>query len=136
MSRIAKLIFMHFHAALPIFTALIVTPSLAQLNAKYLTQHTELDSLPGIRVSNLVADRQGYICTGTINGLARFDGYEFKRNPQKVLEKIFQPFFTTKPTGEGTGLGLSLSYDIVKAHGGEVKVETKEGEGSEFVNQL
>ncbi|HEV8272958.1 MAG TPA: ATP-binding protein, partial [Chitinophagaceae bacterium] len=53
--------------------------------------------------------------------------------PQKVLEKIFQPFFTTKPTGQGTGLGLSLSYDIVKAHGGELKVETKEGEGSEFI---
>ncbi len=49
--------------------------------------------------------------------------------PPKVLDKIFQPFFTTKPTGQGTGLGLSLSYDIVKAHGGELKVETKEGEG-------
>ena len=56
--------------------------------------------------------------------------------PQKVLDKIFQPFFTTKPTGQGTGLGLSLSYDIVKAHGGELKVETKEGEGSEFIIQL
>jgi two-component system, NtrC family, sensor kinase len=56
--------------------------------------------------------------------------------PQKVLDKIFQPFFTTKPTGQGTGLGLSLSYDIVKAHGGELKVETKEGEGSEFVFSL
>src|SRR5436190_22787008 len=44
--------------------------------------------------------------------------------PQRVVEKIFQPFFTTKPTGLGTGLGLSLSYDIVKAHGGEIKVET------------
>ena len=53
--------------------------------------------------------------------------------PQKVFDKIFQPFFTTKPTGQGTGLGLSLSYDIVKAHGGEFKVETKEGEGSEFI---
>ncbi len=52
--------------------------------------------------------------------------------PQKVLDKIFQPFFTTKPTGQGTGLGLSLSYDIVKVHGGELKVETKEGEGSKF----
>lgn len=52
--------------------------------------------------------------------------------PQKVVDKIFQPFFTTKPTGQGTGLGLSLSYDIVKAHGGELKVETMEGEGSEF----
>jgi len=56
--------------------------------------------------------------------------------PQKILDKIFQPFFTTKPTGEGTGLGLSLSYDIIKAHGGEIKVETKEGEGSEFVIRL
>ena len=55
---------------------------------------------------------------------------------QKVLDKIFQPFFTTKPTGQGTGLGLSLSYDIVKAHGGELKVETKEGEGSEFIIQI
>ena len=57
--------------------------------------------------------------------------------PQKVVDKIFQPFFTTKPTGEGTGLGLSLSYDIVKAHGGEIKVETKEEEGGvEFIIQL
>jgi signal transduction histidine kinase len=52
--------------------------------------------------------------------------------PQKIVDKIFQPFFTTKPTGQGTGLGLSLSYDIIKAHGGEIKVETKEGEGTTF----
>ena len=56
--------------------------------------------------------------------------------PQKVLDKIFQPFFTTKPTGQGTGLGLSLSYDIIKAHGGEIKVETKEEQGTEFIIQL
>jgi signal transduction histidine kinase len=65
--------------------------------------------------------------------------------PQNIVDKIFQPFFTTKPTGSGTGLGLSLSYDIIKAHGGEIKVETKEGEarpddtvgrGSEFIIQL
>ena len=56
--------------------------------------------------------------------------------PEKILDKIFQPFFTTKPTGQGTGLGLSLAYDIVKAHGGEIKVETKEGEGSQFIVQL
>jgi two-component system NtrC family sensor kinase len=56
--------------------------------------------------------------------------------PQKILDKIFQPFFTTKPTGQGTGLGLSLAYDIIKEHGGDIKVETKEGEGSEFIIQL
>jgi len=56
--------------------------------------------------------------------------------PQKILDKIFQPFFTTKPTGEGTGLGLSLAYDIVKANGGEIKVQTKEGEGTAFTIQL
>jgi signal transduction histidine kinase/ligand-binding sensor domain-containing protein len=56
--------------------------------------------------------------------------------PSHIVDKIFQPFFTTKPTGQGTGLGLSLSYDIVKAHGGELKVETKEMEGSEFIIQL
>jgi len=55
--------------------------------------------------------------------------------PQKILDKIFQPFFTTKPAGQGTGLGLSLAYDIVKAHGGEIKVKTGE-EGTEFVIQL
>ena len=56
--------------------------------------------------------------------------------PQKYLDKIFQPFFTTKPTGHGTGLGLSLSYDIVKAHGGEIKVQTTEGNGAEFCIEL
>jgi signal transduction histidine kinase len=53
--------------------------------------------------------------------------------PDKIKEKIFQPFFTTKPTGQGTGLGLSLSYDIIKAHGGALTVTSKEGEGSEFI---
>jgi signal transduction histidine kinase/ligand-binding sensor domain-containing protein len=53
--------------------------------------------------------------------------------PQKILDKIFQPFFTTKPTGQGTGLGLSLSFDIVKAHGGEVKVETVQSEFTTFI---
>jgi signal transduction histidine kinase len=56
--------------------------------------------------------------------------------PDTIKSKIFQPFFTTKPTGQGTGLGLSLSYDIVKAHGGEIKVETKEGKGTEFIVQI
>jgi two-component system NtrC family sensor kinase len=56
--------------------------------------------------------------------------------PQKIVDKIFQPFFTTKSTGQGTGLGLSLSYDIIKAHGGEIRVDTKEGEGAEFIIKL
>lgn len=56
--------------------------------------------------------------------------------PERIRGKIFQPFFTTKPTGQGTGLGLSLSYDIIKTHGGEIDVESKEGLGSEFVIQL
>ncbi len=66
--------------------------------------------------------------------------------PQNIVDKIFQPFFTTKPTGQGTGLGLSLSYDIVKAHGGELKVETlspdaaagagNKAQGSVFIIQL
>ncbi|MCW3111799.1 MAG: hypothetical protein JWR18_195 [Segetibacter sp.] len=53
---------------------------------------------------------------------------------QKVLDKIYRPFFTTKPTGQGTGLGLSMSYDIVKAHGGELRVETEEGVLSLLLN--
>jgi signal transduction histidine kinase len=63
--------------------------------------------------------------------------------PVEIKDKIFQPFFTTKPTGQGTGLGLSLSYDIVKAHGGEIRVESKDGNGlsageagTEFIIQL
>jgi len=87
-------------------------------------------------------DGWGYEPTVTVSTIKMNSKVEVKVKdngngiPQKVLDKIFQPFFTTKPTGQGTGLGLSLSYDIVKAHGGELKVETKEGEGSEFSIQL
>jgi len=56
--------------------------------------------------------------------------------PQKVMDKIFQPFFTTKPAGQGTGLGLSMSYDIVKAHGGALKVESVEDQGTEFIVEI
>jgi len=53
-----------------------------------------------------------------------------------VLEKIFQPFFTTKSVGQGTGLGLSISYDIIKSHGGQIRVESTEGEGTNFIIHL
>ncbi|HEX5654472.1 MAG TPA: ATP-binding protein, partial [Chitinophagaceae bacterium] len=75
-----------------------------------------------------------YVSTGKMNGKVEI---KVKDNgngiPQKVVDKIFQPFFTTKPTGQGTGLGLSLSYDIVKAHGGALRVETMEGSGTCFI---
>ena len=80
----------------------------------------------------------GYEPTVTVSTKKTNDKVEIKVSdngngiPQKVLDKIFQPFFTTKPTGQGTGLGLSLSYDIIKAHGGDLKVETKEGEFAQF----
>ena len=92
-----------------------------------------------------------YVPTVTVSTKKLADKIEIKVKdngngiPQKILDKIFQPFFTTKPTGQGTGLGLSLSYDIVKAHGGEIKVEAKEeearpddpvGRGTEFIIQL
>jgi two-component system, NtrC family, sensor kinase len=85
---------------------------------------------------------EGYSPTVTISTKKKGNKVEVKVKdngsgiPKEVLDKIFQPFFTTKPSGEGTGLGLSLSYDIVKAHGGELKAETKEGEGSEFIINL
>jgi signal transduction histidine kinase len=70
---------------------------------------------------------------GKINITVRDNGIGV---PSKVLDRIFQPFFTTKPTGHGTGLGLSLSYDIIKSHGGELTVKTKEGEFAEFIIEL
>jgi signal transduction histidine kinase len=56
--------------------------------------------------------------------------------PEALQKKIFQPFFTTKPTGQGTGLGLSLSYDIIRAHGGELTLESEPGRGTTFLIQL
>jgi signal transduction histidine kinase len=87
-------------------------------------------------------NQNGYEPVVTVNTKKMGDIVEIKVRdngngiPQKVLDKIFQPFFTTKPTGQGTGLGLSLAYDIIKAHGGEIKVETKEGEGTAFIISL
>ena len=75
------------------------------------------------RISPLRGDQGGLLISVRDNG----NGI-----PKTILDKIFQPFFTTKPTGQGTGLGLSLSYDIIKAHGGELNVKTEEGKGTEF----
>jgi signal transduction histidine kinase len=81
----------------------------------------------------------GYEPTVTISTLQQNGKVEIKVKdngngiPKNVVDKIFQPFFTTKPTGQGTGLGLSLAYDIIKAHGGDIRVQTKEGEGTEFL---
>ena len=87
---------------------------------------------------NLPTGQAGYKPTVTVQTKKINDKIEIKVEdngngiPQNIADKIFQPFFTTKPTGQGTGLGLSLSYDIVKAHGGELKVETKEEAGATF----
>ncbi|MEO6637152.1 MAG: ATP-binding protein, partial [Ginsengibacter sp.] len=93
-------------------------------------------------LTSSIGQYNGYEPTVTVSTKRLNDKIEIKVSdngngiPQNMVDKIFQPFFTTKPTGQGTGLGLSLSYDIIKAHGGEIKVETKEGEGTEFIIQL
>ena len=92
-----------------------------------------------ITKENLPTGQAGYQPTVSIQTKKINDKVEIKVSdngngiPQNIVDKIFQPFFTTKPTGQGTGLGLSLSYDIIQAHGGEIKVESKEGEGTEFI---
>ena len=108
------------------------------LNAKEVTPFQKVSPLyePTISVTTKKSENH-VIITVSDNG----NGI-----PQKIVDKIFQPFFTTKPTGQGTGLGLSLSYDIIKAHGGEIKVESlsteaaaqagKENEVTEFIIQL
>ena len=87
----------------------------------------EVDYQPNVTVSTQAVDNQLEIRIQD-NGMGI---------PDRIKSKIFQPFFTTKPTGEGTGLGLSLAYDIVtKGHGGTLEVETKEGEGTTFIVKL
>lgn len=91
----------------------------------------------GYQSSN--GDKADYKPTVSLRTKKKTDAIEIRVSdngngiPQNILDKIFQPFFTTKPSGQGTGLGLSLSYDIVKAHGGELEVETKAGEGTVFI---
>jgi len=87
---------------------------------------TQADYEPAIKISTRRSGDQVLIAVSDNgNGI-----------PKNIADKIFQPFFTTKPTGSGTGLGLSLAYDTIKAHGGDIKVTSKEGEGSEFVIHL
>ena len=99
-------------------------------NAFYAVDEKQKQNLNGYEPTVLVTTKKD---NGKVEISVRDNGNGI---PQKVLDKIFQPFFTTKPTGQGTGLGLSLSYDIVKAHGGEIKVETKENRGTEFIIKL
>ena len=95
-------------------------------NSEFKIQNSELKPLVTVSTTTLEGSR-GIQISISDNGPGI---------PDLIKDKIFQPFFTTKPTGQGTGLGLSLSYDIVKAHGGEIRLESKEGEGTEFIIQL
>ena len=94
------------------------------VNEKKLTAPTEYS--PTVSV----------ITKKTKNGIEIRVADNGKGMPKDVRDKVFQPFFTTKPTGQGTGLGLSLSYDIIKAHGGTLEVESEEGKGTEFIIKL
>jgi len=99
-------------------------------NAFYAVDEKKKTAIDGYEPTVIISTRKG---KDEIEVKVRDNGNGI---PQKVLDKIFQPFFTTKPAGQGTGLGLSLAYDIIKAHGGEIKVQSKEGEGSQFIIQL
>jgi signal transduction histidine kinase len=96
-------------------------------NAFYAVSEKQKENLNGYEPTVIASTVKG---NGKVEIKVRDNG---KGISQKILDKIFQPFFTTKPTGQGTGLGLSLSYDIIKVHGGEIKVETKEGIFTEFM---
>ena len=109
-----------------ITNAFYVVNEKKQQLAKDLTGFENLSGLNGYNPTVSISTKR---MNGTVEIKVSDNGSGI---PQKVLDKIFQPFFTTKPTGQGTGLGLSLSYDIVKAHDGRLKVETKEGEGTIF----
>ncbi|MBL7877771.1 MAG: GHKL domain-containing protein [Cyclobacteriaceae bacterium] len=119
----------------------LITNAFYAVNEKYKAESSKLKA-EGEKSSYAKASENKYEPTVSVS--TRKEGNKVlisvKDNgpgiPEHIKEKIFQPFFTTKPTGQGTGLGLSLSYDIVKAHGGELRVETKEGVGSEFIISL
>jgi signal transduction histidine kinase len=105
-------------------------------NAFYSVHLKTKESIPGYKPEVVVSTR----LTKSPQGKAKWVEVAVKDNgpgiPENLKGKIFQPFFTTKPTGQGTGLGLSLSYDIVKAHGGDLNVSTEVNKGTEFVISL
>jgi len=105
-------------------------------NAFYAVDEKMKQNIPGFEPTVIIRTTQNPLSGGRGAEVVISVSDNGNGIPQKVLDKIFQPFFTTKPSGQGTGLGLSLSYDIVKAHGGELKVETKEGQGTEFIISL
>jgi len=104
-------------------------------NAFYVVSEKAKQNLDGYKPSVIVSTRSGKSPSGDLGVEIRV-----KDNgpgiPDDVKKKIFQPFFTTKPTGQGTGLGLSMSFDVVKAHGGKLTMESKDGQGTEFTIQL
>jgi signal transduction histidine kinase len=99
-------------------------------NAFYAVNERDKQQAPGYKPQVIVSTKK---LDDEVGIIVKDNGSGVSNN---IVGKIFQPFFTTKPTGHGTGLGLSLSYDVIKAHGGDIKVQTKEGEGSEFIIQL
>ena len=111
-------------------------------NAFYVVNEKSKQNIAGYEPTVTVATKRLSLPSGGPQGGLGGRSIEIKVSdngggiPQKIVDKIFQPFFTTKPTGQGTGLGLSLSYDIVKAHGGQLTVETEQGIGTTFIIQL
>jgi signal transduction histidine kinase len=102
----------------------LVNNAFYAVNEKRKANHADYE--PAIKIATSLSGDQVFIAVSDNgNGI-----------PKNIVDKIFQPFFTTKPTGSGTGLGLSLAYDIIKAHGGDIKVATNEGGGSEFMIHL
>jgi signal transduction histidine kinase len=111
-------------------------------NAFYAVNEKQKQASAGVSGGEAASAPNGYAPAVTVTSKKDGDGINLSVSdngsgiPQKVLDKIFQPFFTTKPSGQGTGLGLSLAYDIIKTHNGDIKVESKEKEGTTFTIHL
>jgi signal transduction histidine kinase len=139
--RILSLLFILFFGLFPYMAS-------AQINSSQsiptITNYSSKEYRGSAQIWSIDQDHRGFMYFGTsTQNLGVTVEISVSDNgsgiPESVKSKIFQPFFTTKPTGQGTGLGLSLSYDIIKAHGGEIKVESlpagnagEEGKGTIF----